>query len=166
MRALAQALSAQGREGLLSAQERFQMLRAAVMKEAATLLESVISDEVVLRLRRETFDLVSPVARLRGLEGLILGAGGRQAPPRAEALKRLFAAVDAGPGAGTLAGALVRWNRREITICPAPPRRGAAPPLREASAALRRARSLLMDPGLAALGTGAKARTGAQSAAY
>jgi hypothetical protein len=93
----------------------------------------------------ERFRGMGAEARLRLLEALVMAAGGAEAPPRSEALKRLAERVAQGAISGgvTLAGAWIRLDDGRLTVLAAPPRRGAA---KAEAPAWDRAEALLADP--------------------
>ncbi len=153
MRALVQRLDAASSAQALRVMDGMARMRAAVAAEARAGMAAVEFDAEasMAQVPLKTLQALGAEARLRLMEALLMAAGGKEAAPRTEALKRLAAWMErgAGPAGGlTLGGAWIRLENDQVTFTEAPVRRGEAA---GKGPAWDRAADLLSDPMLAAL---------------
>jgi tRNA(Ile)-lysidine synthase len=153
MRVLAAQMDAATIDKALRVMDGLAQMRSAVLAEARAALArtEIIEGEDTARIDIDLLRALGPEARLRLVEALVMAAGGSSTPPRSDALKR---AVERLCGASTilsgltLGGAWLRRDRRVLSACLAPARRGETA---GTGPAWDRAAGLLADPRVEAL---------------
>jgi tRNA(Ile)-lysidine synthase len=146
MRTLASRMDKQTLQQTLRVMDGLAHMRAAVVAEARSALAFVATNDSAAHMSLERFRTTGAEARLRLLEALLMAAGGGEAPPRSEALKRLADQIVHGVGLSggvTLAGAWIKRDGEDLTLQQAPARRGEAA---TAGPVWDRAAALLADP--------------------